>query len=58
MQVCIDVTYMYTDFSGRSTSGFEDTATLKSGQISLSDHGLIKKLNQTESAQKIHANMR
>ena len=40
MQVRIDVTYMYTDFGGRDFSGFGDTATLKNGQISLSDHGL------------------
>ena len=40
MQVCVDVTYMYIDFSGRGLSGFGDTATLKNGQISLSDHGL------------------
>ena len=36
----IDVTCMYTDFGGCSLSGFGDTATLKNGQISLSDHGL------------------
>ena len=40
MQVRIDVTYMYTDFGGRDLSGFGDIATLKNGQISLSDHGL------------------
>ena len=40
MQVCIDVTCMYTEFGGRGISGFGDTATLKNGQISLSDHGL------------------
>ena len=38
MQVGIDVTCMYTDFSGRGLSGFGDTATLKNGQFSLSDH--------------------
>ena len=31
---------MYTDFGGCDFSGFRDTATLKNGQISLSDHGL------------------
>ena len=36
----IDVTCMYTDFGGCSLSGFGDTATLKNGQISLSNHGL------------------
>ena len=40
MQVGIDVTCMYTDFGGHDLSGFGDTATLKNGQISLSDHGL------------------
>ena len=40
MQVEIDVTFMYTDFGGRVLFGFEDIATFKNGQISLSDHGL------------------
>ena len=40
MQVGIDVTYMYINFGGRSYFSFGDTATLKNGQISLSDHGL------------------
>ena len=40
MQVCVDATWMYTDFGGRGLSGFGDTATLKNCQISLSDHGL------------------
>ena len=40
MQICIDVTYMYTNFGGRDLSGFRDIATFKNGQISLSDHGL------------------
>ena len=40
MQVCIDVTCMYTEFGGRGLSGFGDTTTLKNGQISLLDHGL------------------
>ena len=40
IQVGIDVTCMRTNFGGRSHSGFGDTATLKNGQISLSDHGL------------------
>ena len=40
MQVGIDVTCMYTDFGGRGLFDFGDTATLKNGQISLSDHGL------------------
>ena len=40
MQVGVDVTYMHTNFGGCDLSGFGDTATLKNGQISLSDHGL------------------
>ena len=40
MQVCVDVTCMYTNFGGCGLSDFGDTATLKNGQISLSDHGL------------------
>ena len=40
MQVCVDVACMHTDFGGRGSSGFGDTATLKNGQFSLSDHGL------------------
>ena len=40
MQVGIDVKFMYTNFGGRDFSGFGDTATLKNGQISLSEHGL------------------
>ena len=40
MQVDIDATCMYTNFGGRGLCGFGDIATLKNGQISLSDHGL------------------
>ena len=40
MQVWIDELCMCTNFGGRSLSGFGDIATLKNGQISLSDHGL------------------
>ena len=40
MQVGIDKIFMYTNFGGRGLSSFGDTATLKNGQISLSDHGL------------------
>ena len=40
MQVCVNVTCMYTDIGGCGLSGFGDTTTLKNGQISLSDHGL------------------
>ena len=40
MQVSIDATCIYTEFGGRGLSGFGDTATLKNGQISLSDNGL------------------
>ena len=40
MQVWIDELCMCTNFGGRSLSGFGDIATLKNGQISLSDYGL------------------
>ena len=40
MQVRIDVTCIHTNFGGRDLFGFGDTATLKNGQISPSDHGL------------------
>ena len=40
MQLGVDVPCMYIDFGGRDLSSFGDTATLKNGQISLSDHGL------------------
>ena len=40
MHVWIDVTCMHTNFGGCGLFGFGDTATLKNGQISLSDHGL------------------
>ena len=40
MQVRIDVKCMHTDLGGRGLFGFGNTATLKNGQISLSDHGL------------------
>ena len=56
MQVEIDVTCMHTNFGGRGLSAFGDTATLKNGQISLSNQSMvIKNFNQSESAQKIHA---
>ena len=40
MQVGIDVTCMHTNFGWHDVSGFEDIATFKNGQISLSDRGL------------------
>ena len=40
VQVGIDVTCMHTNFGGRDFFSFGDMATLKNGQISLSDHGL------------------
>ena len=40
MQVGTDVTCMNTNFGGRDLSSFEDTATFKNGQFSLSTHGL------------------
>ena len=39
-QVGIDVKCMHTNFGGCTFSGFEDIATFKNGQISLSEHGL------------------
>ena len=40
MQIGIDELCMCTNFDGRGLSSFGDIATLKNGQISLSDHGL------------------
>ena len=40
MHVGIDVKCIHTNFGGCDPSSFGDTATLKNGQISLSDHGL------------------
>ena len=40
MHVGIDIKCMHTNFGGCGLSGFEDTATLKNGQFSLSTHGL------------------
>ena len=40
MQVGVDVKCMHTNFGGCDLSGFEDIATFKNGQFSLSDHGL------------------
>ena len=40
MQLGVDVACIYIDFGGRDLSSFEDTTTLKNGQISLSDNGL------------------
>ena len=40
MHVEVDVTCMHTNFGGCCHSDFGDIATLKNGQISLSDHGL------------------
>ena len=40
MEVRIDELCICTNFGGRGLSAFGDTATLKNGQISLSDHGL------------------
>ena len=45
MQVGIDVTCMHTNFGWRDVSGFEDIATFKNVQISLSDHGLPYRWN-------------
>ena len=40
MQIRIDELCFCTNFDGRDLSSFGDIATLKNGQISLSDHGL------------------
>ena len=40
MQLRIDELCMCTNFGGCDFSGFRDTATLKNGPISLSNHGL------------------
>ena len=40
MQLRIDELCMCTNFGGHDLSSFGDIATLKNGQISLSDHGL------------------
>ena len=40
MQIRIDELCFCTNFNGRDLSSFGDIATLKNGQISLSDHGL------------------
>ena len=58
MQVKVVVKCKHTNFGGCGFSCFVDIATFIFGQISLSDHGLslvVKKFNQLESAQKIHA---
>ena len=55
MHVKVDIKCMYTNFGGRGISSFGDIATFKNGQISLSGHGLYKKFNRSELAQKIHA---
>ena len=40
MQIGIDELCIHTNFGGHDLSSFGDIATLKNGQISLSDHGL------------------
>ena len=40
MQIRINELYLCTNFGGCDLSSFRDIATLKNGQISLSDHGL------------------
>ena len=44
MQIRIDVKFIHTNFGGCGLFGFGDTATLKNGQFSLSDHGLAKSM--------------
>ena len=38
--VRIDVKFIHTNFGGRGLFNFGDTAALKNGHFSLSDHGL------------------
>ena len=47
MQIGIDVKFMHTNFDGRGLFGFRDKISLWSI--------VVKKFNQSESAQKIHA---
>ena len=56
MQVWVDVTCMYTDFSGCGFHSFGDTATFKNGQISLSTHGLLRKEKCRVAAIKTNTN--
>ena len=59
MQIGIDVTCMHTNFGGHGLSGFGVMASFclpsKTAKISLRTM-VIKKFNQSESAQKIYAN--
>ena len=60
MQVKVNVLCMHNNFDGCCHSSFEDIATFKNGQISLSNHALlqsmvIKKFNRLELAQKNRA---
>ena len=48
MQVGLDVTCMHTNFGGWSPFGFGNFSTFKNGQISPSDHGHQKKVNQNQ----------
>ena len=54
MQVCVDVTYMYTNFGGRDLSGFGDTATSQKRPNFPFDPWTIvhghQKFNRSESA--------
>ena len=59
MQVEVDVVCMYNNFCGHGLFNFGDIITFQNWPNFLSDHGLQsmvdKNLNQTQSAQKIHA---
>ena len=56
MQVGIDVTCMHTSFGGRDPSSFGDMATFqKRPNFPFGAYMVIKKINRSESAQKIHA---
>ena len=59
MQVEVDVNAWKPILVGMASPVLEILLLLKFGQISFSDHGLqykgVKKFNQTELAEKIHA---
>ena len=57
MQVGVDVKCMHTNFGGRGYSSFGDIATLKTAKFPFPtmDSMVVKKFNQSESAQKIYA---
>ena len=57
MQVEVDVTYIHTNFGGCGLSGFGDTATLKNGQISPSDHGHLIDQNRLKKYMQVRVDV-